>query len=146
MKLKSLYVATAAALLAFSSAAFTQTQSGSSIRSDSGMSGSASGKAAAGSCDHLAGAERAQCLSDSASGGGTAAPSTGTSADTAGAAGTTAPRSSDTTSSSGTTSVGTSGASSGASAPIRSSGLCDTLIGDERMKCLKEQAATGTTR
>lgn len=154
MKLNSLYITAAAALLAFSSATFAQTQSGSSIRSDSGMSGSASGKAAAGTCDHLAGAERARCLSDSASGGasgaaspgGMSAPSTGTSADTAGAAGTTAPRSSDTTTSSGTTSVGTSGASSGASAPVRSSGLCDTLIGDERMKCLKEQAATGTTR
>lgn len=114
MKLKTLYIATAAALLAFSAAPFAQTQSGSSIRSDSGMSGSAS-------------------------------PSTGTSADTAGAAGTTAPRSSDTTASSGTTSVGTSGATSGASAPVRSSGLCDTLIGDERTKCLKEQAATGTS-
>lgn len=31
--------------------------------------------------------------------------------------------------------------SSGAS----SSGLCDTLTGDERAKCLRERAATGTT-
>lgn len=129
MKLNSLYIATAAALMAFSSPTFAQTQSGSAIRSDSGMSGSASGGA-----------------SGAASPGGVPAPSTGTSADTAGSAGTTAPRSSDTTTSSGTTSVGTSGATSGASAPIRSSGLCDTLIGDERTKCLKEQAATGTTR
>lgn len=114
MKLKSLYTAAAAAFLAFSGATFAQTQSGSSIRSDSGMS--------AGS-----------------------PPSTGTSADSAGAAGTAAPRSSDTTTSTGTTSVGTSGAVSGAAAPVRSSGLCDTLIGDERTKCLREQASTGTT-
>jgi hypothetical protein len=61
-------------------------------------------------------------------------PSTGTSADTAGAAGTTAPRSPE-----------SSGAASGAASTGTSSGRCDTLIGDERMKCLKEQASTGTT-
>jgi hypothetical protein len=114
MELKILCAATSAALLAFSAAGFAQTQSGSSIRSDSGMSA-------------------------------TTPPSTGTSADTAGSAGTTAPRSSDTTSSSGTTSVGTSGATPGSAATGRTSGLCDTLIGDERTKCLKEQAATGTS-
>lgn len=27
----------------------------------------------------------------------------------------------------------------------RSSGRCDTLIGEERNKCLREQARTGTT-
>jgi hypothetical protein len=65
-------------------------------------------------------------------------PSTGTSADTAGATGSTAPRSPSTE-----TSVGTSGATSPA-APVRSSGLCDTLTGDERVRCQREQAATGT--
>jgi hypothetical protein len=65
------------------------------------------------------------------------APSTGTSADNAGAVGTTSPRSPD-------TSVGVSGAYS--SAPTGpSSGRCDTLIGDERNKCLQEQASTGTS-
>ena len=67
-------------------------------------------------------------------------PSTGTSADAAGSAGTTAPRS--TTSSE--TSVGASGATSAPAAIERSSGLCDTLTGDERARCLREQAATGT--
>lgn len=109
MELKTVFIATAAALVALSSATFAQSQSGSIIRSDQGMS----------------------------------PPSTGTSADNAGAAGTTAPRSSDTTSSSGTPSVGASGATS-SSAPTRSSGLCDTLTGDERLKCLREQASTGT--
>lgn len=109
MELKTVFIATAAALVALSSATFAQSQSGSIIRSDRGMS----------------------------------PPSTGTSADNAGAAGTTAPRSSDTTSSSGTPSVGASGATS-SSAPTRSSGLCDTLTGDERLKCLREQASTGT--
>jgi hypothetical protein len=113
MELKTIYTATAAALLAFSTATFAQTQSGSSIRSDSGMAGSDP-------------------------------PSTGTSADTAGSAATTAPRSSDTTTSTGTTSVGTSGATSGTTMDQRSSGLCDTLIGEERTKCLKAQATTGT--
>jgi hypothetical protein len=65
-------------------------------------------------------------------------PSTGTSADTAGAASTTAPRSPE-------TSVGTGGAVSGAASTGTSSGRCDTLIGEERIKCLKEQASTGTT-
>jgi hypothetical protein len=39
--------------------------------------------------------------------------------------------------------VGTSGASTPA-APTRTSGLCDTLTGDERIRCQREQAATGT--
>ena len=67
--------------------------------------------------------------------------STGSSADTAGS-GTTAPRSPD------TSSVGTSGAVAGtASAGTTSStGRCDTLLGDERQKCLKEQAATGIVK
>jgi len=67
--------------------------------------------------------------------------STGSSADTAGS-GTTAPRSAD------TSSVGTSGAVAGtASAGTTSStGRCDTLLGDERQKCLKEQAATGIVK
>ena len=137
MKPKSFY--TAAVLLAFSAAAFAQTQSGSSIGGSSGLSNTAT------ACDRLSGVERAKCLSDSASGGASAssgamsAPSTGTSADRAGAAGTTAPRAPE-------TSVGTSGAASGASATGTSSGLCDTLIGEERMKCLREQASTGTAR
>lgn len=109
MELKTLFAAAAAAFLAFPGATFAQSQSGSIIRSDQGIS----------------------------------APSTGTSADNAGAASTTAPRSSDATSPAGSTSVGTSGAAS-SSAPTRSSGLCDTLTGDERTKCLREQASTGT--
>ena len=63
-------------------------------------------------------------------------PSTGTSASSVGAQGT-SPRTPE-------TSVGTSGATA-APLPDRSSGLCDTLIGEERTKCLREQASTGTT-
>jgi hypothetical protein len=63
-------------------------------------------------------------------------PSTGTSADTAGAQGT-APRTPE-------TSVGTSGIASGP-LPDRASGRCDTLLGEERAQCLREQASTGTT-
>ncbi|HEX6265624.1 MAG TPA: hypothetical protein VFZ81_01875, partial [Burkholderiales bacterium] len=66
--------------------------------------------------------------------------STGTSGDAAGTAGTTAPRSSSSTD----TSVGASGATRAAAPTGSSSGLCDALTGDERMKCLREQAATGT--
>ena len=73
---------------------------------------------------------------------GARGPSTGTSGDTAGMAGTTAPRS-PSTESSPETSVGTSGATTPA-APTRTSGLCDTLTGDERLRCQREQAATGT--
>lgn len=40
-------------------------------------------------------------------------------------------------------SVSTSGATA-APLPDRSSGLCDTLTGQERAKCLREQASTGT--
>jgi hypothetical protein len=69
---------------------------------------------------------------------GITGPSTGTSGDTAGAAGTTAPRSS-----TSETSVGTSGATAPA-APNRTSGLCNTLIGEERLKCEREQASTGS--
>lgn len=72
------------------------------------------------------------------SGPGITAPSTGTSGDNAGSTGTTAPR----TGASPETSVGISGAIS-PSAPDRSSGLCDTLTGEERLKCQREQAATG---
>jgi hypothetical protein len=74
----------------------------------------------------------------SGSGIGARGPSTGTSADTAGAVSTTAPRTP-----SPETSVGISGAATGP-APTRSSGLCDTLTGDERIRCQREQAATGT--
>ncbi len=69
---------------------------------------------------------------------GASPPSTGTSGDTAGAAGTTAPRSS-----ASETSIGTSGATTPAS-PNRASALCDTLIGEERLKCQREQATPGT--
>ncbi len=110
MELKSVFTAAAAALMAVSSASFAQSQSGSIIRSDRGIS----------------------------------PPSTGTSADSAGAAATTAPRSPD-TASSAATSVGASGATTRPEAAVgRSSGLCDTLTGDERVKCLREQATTGT--
>jgi hypothetical protein len=62
-------------------------------------------------------------------------PSTGTSTDSSGAQGMSqrAPE----------TSVGASGATA-APLPDRSSGLCDTLTGQERTQCLREQARTGT--
>jgi hypothetical protein len=61
-------------------------------------------------------------------------PSTGTSADAAGAQGT-SPR---TEASAGTTGITQDNT-------VRSSGRCDTLLGEERAKCLREQASTGTT-
>jgi len=73
---------------------------------------------------------------------GARGPSTGTSGDTAGMAGTTAPRS-PSTGVPAETSVGTSGATA-PTPPTRTSGLCDTLTGDERIRCQREQAATGT--
>jgi hypothetical protein len=115
MKLKLLYSATAAALLALSFASFAQTQSGSSIQG--GSPGQGAGVSGSPTRD--------------------TGPSTGTSADSAGASGTTSPRSPD-------TSVGTSGATSGSASSGSTSGRCDTLIGDERQKCLREQASTGT--
>jgi len=78
----------------------------------------------------------------SGSGIGARGPSTGTSGDTAGMAGTTAPRS-PSTEVPAETSVGTSGATA-PPPPTRTSGLCDTLTGDERLRCQREQAATGT--
>lgn len=61
-------------------------------------------------------------------------PSTGSSADFAGARGT-SPRMPETSAgASGTGDTPTTG---------RTSGLCDTLIGEERAKCLREQASTG---
>jgi hypothetical protein len=103
------------ALLAASAASYAQTQSGSGIGSNTGGSGSVN--------------VQPRPLPP------IQPPSTGTSADNAGTQGT-SPRSAD--SSVGAT---TSGA---AISPQRSSGLCDTLIGDERLKCLREQASTGT--
>jgi hypothetical protein len=122
MKLNLLCSVTAAALLALSSGSLAQTQSGSSIGSNTGTSGSVSVEPST------------QRIPPRDPG----IPSTGTSADNAGAGGT-APRSPD-------SSVGTSGAVSGTGATAPSSGRCDTLIGDERMKCLREQASTGTTK
>jgi hypothetical protein len=63
-----------------------------------------------------------------------APPSTGTSADFAGTRGTN-PRTE--------TSAGTSGLTPDSTG--RASGRCDTLIGDERQRCLREHASTGTT-
>ena len=63
-----------------------------------------------------------------------APPSTGTSADAAGTQGT-SPRTE--------TSAGTGGLTPDTTG--RSSGRCDSLIGEERTKCLREQASTGTT-
>ena len=122
MKPNLLFAATAAALVALSSAAFAQApQSGSNIgiqNSGSPVQGTGTGNP-----------------------GGNAArdtiPSTGTSGDTAGASGTSA-RSPE-------TSVGTSGAVSRAGATEPSTGRCDTLIGDERARCMREQASTGTS-
>lgn len=65
-------------------------------------------------------------------------PSTGTSADSAGTQGT-SPRTPE-------TSVGTSSTVLTPDNTGRSSGRCDTLIGEERAKCLREQASTGTTK
>ena len=64
-------------------------------------------------------------------------PSTGTSADTANVPGTT-PRS--------YSSVGESAATSGSGrlSSQRASGLCETLLGDELVKCLRELASTGS--
>ena len=64
-------------------------------------------------------------------------PSTGTSADAAGARGT-SPSASETY---GETSV----AAPGIEGTVRASGRCDTLMGQERTRCLREQASTGTT-
>jgi hypothetical protein len=61
-------------------------------------------------------------------------PSTGTSTDAAGTRGT-SPRTAGETSVSSPT-LETTG---------RSSGRCDTLTGEERAQCLREQASTGTT-
>ena len=122
MKLNLLCSVTAAALLALSSASLAQTQSGSSIGSNTGTTGSVSVDSSSPRTPPRV----------------TGIPSTGTSADNAGA-GSTAPRTPE-------TSAGTSGALSGAGATGPSSGRCDTLIGDERMKCLREQASTGTTK
>jgi hypothetical protein len=62
-----------------------------------------------------------------------AVPSTGSSADDAGIRGT-SPR------------FGETGVASPTLAPAaRASGRCDTLAGEERAKCLREQASTGTT-
>jgi hypothetical protein len=71
--------------------------------------------------------------------------STGDCADTA-CSGTTAPRSP--TSDISDSSVGTSGALAGtaSSGSTTSTGRCDTLLGEERQKCLKEQAATGIVK
>jgi hypothetical protein len=115
------------ALLALSMPAWAQTQSGSSIGSNPGTAGSINVDR---STQSKTGADPTR---DSG------IPATGTSADSAGAGGTT-PRSD--------TSVSTSGAAASATpaASGSSSGRCDTLIGDERMKCMREQASTGTTR
>ena len=108
-----------AALLAASAAAFAQTQSGSAIGSSTGGSGSV----------ELQPRPLPQPLP---------LPSTGTSADTAGTQGT-SPRSTD-------SSVGSSNVLGGGSAlPGAGGGFCDTLLtGEERAKCLREQASTGT--
>jgi len=65
-----------------------------------------------------------------------------TGASTAGG-GTTAPRSADSDSSSVAT---TAIEGSAAAEATRSTGRCDTLLGEERQKCLKEQAATGIAK
>jgi hypothetical protein len=64
-------------------------------------------------------------------------PSTGTSADTAGTQGT-SPRTSE-------PSGGSSSVVGGSPVAGSSSGRCDPLMGDERTKCLREPASTGTT-
>jgi hypothetical protein len=64
-------------------------------------------------------------------------PSTGTRADSVGVQGT-SPRTPE------ESSVSASGATA-PPLPDRSSGRCDTLTGQERTQCLREQASTGTT-
>ena len=102
------------ALLAACSAASSQAQSGSQIGSNTGGTGSVP----------------PQTLSQPL-------PSSGTSADTANVPATT-PRS--------YSSVGESAATNGSGrlSSQRSIGLCDTLLGDELMKCLRELTSTGS--
>jgi hypothetical protein len=102
------------ALLVACTAASAQTQSGSNIGSNSGGVG---------------GNVQPRPLTPTP-------PSTGTSADSAGMRGT-SPRTPE------ESSVSTSGATA-APLPDRSSGLCDTLTGQERTQCQREQARTGT--
>lgn len=102
------------ALLTACSAVSAQTQSGSSIGTNSGG---------------VAGSAQPRPLPSS--------PSTGTSADSVGTQGT-SQRPPETESS-----VSTSGATA-PPLPDRSSGLCDTLTGQERAQCLREQSRTGT--
>jgi hypothetical protein len=119
--MKPHFLFTAAALLTLASAAFAQApQSGSNV----GVQNSGSPVQGPGTGNPSGNAARDTL------------PSTGTSGDTAGSLGT-SPRSSE-------SSVGTSGAVSGAGATGPSTGRCDTLIGDERARCMREQASTGT--
>ena len=121
MKPHFLFTATAAALLALPSAALAQApQSGSNI----GVQNSGSPVQGRGIGNPSGNAARDTL------------PSTGTSGDTAGSQGT-SPRFSE-------SSVGTSGAVSGAGATGPSTGRCETLTGDERARCMREQASTGT--
>jgi hypothetical protein len=103
------------ALLAACTAVCAQTQSGSSIGTNSGGVG-----------DNV----QPRPLPPSP-------PSTGTSPPSAGTQGT-SQRAPETESS-----VSTSGATA-PPLPDRSSGRCDTLTGQERAQCLREQASTGT--
>jgi hypothetical protein len=98
------------ALLTACSAVSAQTQSGSSIGTNSGG---------------VAGSAQPRPLPSS--------PSTGTSADSVGTQGT----------SQRPPETETSGATA-PPLPDRSSGLCDTLTGQERAQCLREQSRTGT--
>jgi len=102
------------ALLAACTAVCAQTQSGSTIGADS---------------PGVGGNVRPRPLPPTS-------PSTGTSTPSAGTQGTSQrlPE----------TSVGTSAAASGSTMGARSSGLCDTLTGEDRTKCMREQASTGT--
>lgn len=103
------------ALLAACTAVSAQTQSGSSIGTGSpGVGGNV----------------QPRPLPPTLPSTSTSAPSSGTRA--------TSPRTPDTESS-----VSTSGATA-PPLPDRSSGLCDTLTGQERRQCLREQASTGT--
>ena len=121
MKPHFLFTATAGALLALSTGALAQApQSGSNI----GVQNSGSPVQGTGTGNPSGNAAR------------NTLPSTGTSGDTAGSLGT-SPRFSE-------SSVGTSGVVSGAGPTGPSTGRCDTLTGDERARCLREQASTGT--
>ena len=116
------------AMLALCSVASAQTQSGSSVGESATSRSTEIWGRSTGRCDTLTNEERAQCLREQASIGtvpGSAFTRSGR------------PRAAH-------TSVGESAASRSAEISGRSTGRCDTLTNEERARCLREQASTGT--